>query len=234
MIGEHPSIKQAVRSALMAARYPFTNVLIIGESGTGKEVIARIIHSETKTAQNYVQLSWTTESETNMLGFRILRGELEDLSSATLITPVMIGATNTSTTQHYSLTDSEVMIGSTYYYWLEAVDMGTSSYHGPQSVTVTGSSTPALPGITALGNAYPNPFRQSTNISLAVKEGENASVTIYNIMGQVVRTFSKGQGNHLISWDGRDSRGNACGSGIYFYKLSSSSLNQTKKLIIVK
>ena len=32
------------RSAMMAAKYSDTNVLITGESGTGKENIARMIH----------------------------------------------------------------------------------------------------------------------------------------------------------------------------------------------
>lgn len=186
------------------------------------------------TAQNYVQLNWITESETNMLGFRVYRSETTEVSDAVLITPVMIGATNTSSTQHYSVTDNEVVVGTTYNYWLESVDMGHTTFHGPQTVTVSGTTTPNLPSITQLGNAYPNPFRASTNISLAVKEGETATVTIYNILGQVVRTYNKTQGSHTINWDGRDARGNACGSGIYFYKLSSPSMNQTKKMVIVK
>jgi len=186
------------------------------------------------TAQNYVQLNWITESETNMLGFRVYRSETSELSDAVLITPIMIGATNTSSTQHYSVTDNEVVVGTTYNYWLESVDMGPSTFHGPQTVTVEGPTTPTLPAVTQLGNAYPNPFRASTNINLAVKEGETATVTIYNILGQVVRTYNKTQGSHTINWDGRDARGNACGSGIYFYKLSSPSMNQTKKMVIVK
>ena len=169
-----------------------------------------------------------------MLGFRVYRSETTEVSDAVLITPVMIGATNTSSTQHYSVTDNEVVVGTTYNYWLETVDMGHTTFHGPQTVTVSGTTTPNLPSITQLGNAYPNPFRASTNISLAVKEGETATVTIYNILGQVVRTYSKTQGSHTINWDGRDARGNACGSGIYFYKLSSPSMNQTKKMVIVK
>ncbi len=186
------------------------------------------------TAGNFVKLSWITESETNMLGYRVYRSETADYAAAALITPVMIEATNSSTQQTYSLTDSEVSINSTYYYWLEAVDMSHSVLYGPNPVLVTGGDTPNLPSVTSLGNAYPNPFRTQTSIGLSVKENETATVTIYNILGQVVKTYRKGQGSHTINWDGRDARGNACGSGIYFYKLSSPSMNQTKKMIIVK
>ena len=85
-------------------------------------------------------------------------------------------------------------------------------------------------------NAYPNPFAAngSTNIEVNLKAGENGTVTIYNVLGQTVRTFSVSEGNHMINWNGRDSKGNACGSGIYFYKLSTPSMNVTKKMVIVK
>lgn len=43
-IGVSPAARQVLNTALLAAQYPNTNVLITGESGTGKEVIAQIIH----------------------------------------------------------------------------------------------------------------------------------------------------------------------------------------------
>ncbi|PKN72423.1 MAG: hypothetical protein CVU50_07590 [Candidatus Cloacimonetes bacterium HGW-Cloacimonetes-3] len=57
LIGEHPSIKKAVKDAFMAAKYPYANVLITGESGTGKEVIARIIHNESNTGKPLVAVN---------------------------------------------------------------------------------------------------------------------------------------------------------------------------------
>jgi len=186
------------------------------------------------TAENFVKLTWTSESETNMLGYRVYRAEADDYAAATLITPVMIEATNSSTHQAYSITDNEVAINTTYYYWLEAVDMSHSVLYGPNQILVTGNVTPNIPTVTTLGNAYPNPFRNQTSIALEVKENETATVTIYNILGQVVKTYNKGQGSHTINWDGKDARGNACGSGIYFYRLTSPSMNQTKKMVIVK
>jgi hypothetical protein len=186
------------------------------------------------TAENFVKLTWTSESETNMLGYRVYRAEADDYAAATLITPVMIEATNSSTHQAYSITDNEVSINTTYYYWLEAVDMSHSVLYGPNQILVTGNVTPNIPTVTTLGNAYPNPFRNQTSIALEVKENETATVTIYNILGQVVKTYNKGQGTHTINWDGKDARGNACGSGIYFYRLTSPSMNQTKKMVIVK
>ncbi len=188
------------------------------------------------TAQNFVALTWTSESESEMLGYRVYRAETADVNGALMITPVMIPATNTSTTQTYKVEDHEVYVNNTYYYWLESVDYGTSHFHGPVSVTITGTETPELPVSTVMGNVYPNPFRMgnNANIQVSVKAGETANVTIYNILGQAVKSFQRTEGTHKLEWNGRDSKGNLCGSGIYFYKLSSPSMNQTKKMVIIK
>lgn len=186
------------------------------------------------TAQNFVNLTWVSQTETAMLGYRVYRSETNTQADALMITESMVEATNTSTTQTYSVEDTEVEIGHTYYYWLESVDMGSSQFHGPVSVLVEGEVPPVYPEITSMKSAYPNPFKANTNIEVSVKAGESGSVTIYNILGQAVRTFGVEPGTHNILWDGLNSKGEKCGSGIYFYKLSTPSVNQTKKMVIVK
>jgi hypothetical protein len=190
----------------------------------------------TLTGQFYVQLSWTSQTETQMMGYRVYRNTSAQQSSSELIDNPMIPATNTSSTQNYTVVDDDVLIGQTYYYWLEAVDYNSSEFHGPVSVTVTGNVPPVLPEVTEMRNAYPNPFKanSSTNIEVSLKAGDTGTLTIYNVQGQLVKTVSLTEGNHMVNWNGRDSRGNACGSGIYFYKLSTQSMNQTKKMVIVK
>jgi hypothetical protein len=184
----------------------------------------------------YVQLTWVSQSETNLGGYRVYRNEESTLNNAILITPTMIQATNTSQEHSYTIEDREVENHSTYYYWLESVDFNNSQFYGPVSVIVDGNVPPVLPEVTTLKSAYPNPFRanNSTNIEVSIKAGETGTLTIYNIMGQVVKTYSVAEGNHIIPWNGKDSQGNNCGSGIYFYKLTTPSLNQTKKMVIVK
>lgn len=190
----------------------------------------------TLTAQNFVKLTWVSQSETGLLGYRVYRSETSDQASAQNITPVMIPATNTSTTQTYNVVDQEVAIGSTYYYWLESVDMGHSTFFGPTSVLVEGEVPPVLPEYTTMRNAYPNPFRANTGttIEVNVKAGETGQVTVYNVLGQVVKTYTVKEGLNNLNWNGKDSKGNVCGSGIYFYKLSTPSMNMTKKMVIVK
>ena len=190
----------------------------------------------TVTAVNDVKLTWVTQSENNMNGYRVYRNTSDHQGSSINITPILIQANNASTANTYSLTDKEVEFGETYYYWLEAVDYQSSDFYGPVSVTVEGTVPPALPATTMLKNAYPNPFKQGGNatIDVDVKAGESGTVSIYNICGQLVRTFTVKEGIHSLGWDGKDSKGAVCGSGVYFYRLSTPSCNQSKKMVIIK
>ncbi|GEM_PF-1285710 len=184
------------------------------------------------TAANFVSLNWVTATETGVLGFNVYRSDNGNAANSYKVNSQIIAATNTSQTATYNLIDSEnLSVGSTYYYWLEAVDMnGFSTLNGPVNVTINGTVVPPMPELSTMGNAYPNPFRvgQSTTISVDIKAGETGTVTVYNLLGQAVKTFRVNEGQHNLSWNA-----NGCASGIYFYKLSTPTVNSTKKLVIV-
>ena len=192
--------------------------------------------SATQTAQNFVKLTWISESETGLMGYRVYRNHENAQHSAMMITPIMIDATNTSSTHIYSITDAEVEVDNTYWYWLESVDYGSSEFFGPVSYLVQDNAPSLTPEQTVMKNAYPNPFKalSGTTIEVDVKDNDGGSVAIYNLAGQEVKSFSVSPGNNNINWDGKDSRGKTCATGVYFYKLSTNSLNQTRKMLIVK
>jgi len=88
---------------------------------------------------------------------------------------------------------------------------------------------------TFLNNAYPNPFNPTTTIRFSVKENETASLGIYNLKGQVVKTYPVfNSGNHSAVWNGTDNSGNKTGSGVYLYKLESESMNQVRIMLMLK
>ncbi len=189
------------------------------------------------TAENYVNLTWVTQSESGMLGYNIYRNSESSYATATKLTQSVISANNSSTMQTYQFIDNEVEVGNTYYYWLEGVDFsGSNSLYGPLSATL--SDNPVEPALqeTAMDSNYPNPFRvnDKTNINVRVKTGTTATVNIFNILGQNVKTFSVNEGTHTLTWNGKDNKGNLCGSGVYFYKLTSPTASQTRKMIILK
>lgn len=184
------------------------------------------------TAEHYVNLIWVSETETQMLGYNVLRAETNLPADGIFVNAGVIPATNTSTTQTYSFLDEDVDINHTYYYWLQSVDLnGMSNLHGPVSVTITSGEVPDIPEIVLNNDVfiYPNPMGRTGKIKVHIKEGDSGQVTIYNSKGQMVKSIYAEPGSHTYTWDG-----DGCASGIYFYKLITNKDKLTKKLIIMK
>jgi len=86
-------------------------------------------------------------------------------------------------------------------------------------------------------NVFPNPSKGRTEVEFSLAEQAFIELTIYNMLGQRVRTLVnsyKTAGRHKISWDGRDNAGNAISSGVYFCNLKYSTGYINKKIILVK
>ena len=196
--------------------------------------------SATMTAENYVNLTWISQTETNLVGYNVLRSDSEDLGNARQIC-AMIAATNTSEAHTYNYLDKELVEDGTYYYWLQSVEMdGTTGFHGPASVvfSITGDSgTPAIPKATRLEDAYPNPFNPNTTLRYQLESPGDVKIDIYNQRGQLVRSFTQSHdaaGYYGILWDGCDSNGKALASGVYLYRMTSGKYNGTKKMVLQK
>ncbi len=196
------------------------------------------------TTQLLVNLQWVTESETNNLGFNILRSNNESLATAINQNAHLIQGTNTSSNHTYNFNDdNNIEASRTYYYWLENVDYnGTSTFRGPVLVNVLEQGDPGtLPVIPVeaiqLNNAYPNPFNPETNISFDLQTESFVNITIYNVKGQKIMTLTSQDlyaGHHHLVWNGSDENGNPVGSGVYFYRMIAGKFDSTKKIVLVK
>jgi len=90
----------------------------------------------------------------------------------------------------------------------------------------------ATPVVTSLGlSNYPNPFNPTTTISFSLGEKSDYKLTIYNVTGQVVRTFegNADAGEQAVVWDASSNS-----SGVYFYKLEAGDHSATKKMVLLK
>jgi len=88
-----------------------------------------------------------------------------------------------------------------------------------------------------LSENYPNPFNPTTTLQFAIPEAGQASIVIYNLLGQKVRTLTneyRAAGRYQITWDGMDDAGRQAGSGVYLYRLQSNQTSIVKKMVLVK
>ncbi len=94
-----------------------------------------------------------------------------------------------------------------------------------------------LPTTTELLGNYPNPFNPTTVIAYRLPATAKVSVSIYNLLGQIVRTYYQGEqsaGEHRVTWDSRDENGQNVASGMYFYKLVAGDFIATRKMVLLK
>ncbi len=94
----------------------------------------------------------------------------------------------------------------------------------------------ALPLQTRL-LTFPNPFNSSTQLLFHLGQASPVRLSLYNLLGQKVRTLGEGHwpaGAHQVEWDGRDEQGQAVASGIYLCRLQAGQQVETRKLLLLR
>lgn len=85
-------------------------------------------------------------------------------------------------------------------------------------------------------SAYPNPFNSTITISFSLAQvgPRQVKILIYNIKGQVVKTWTLDSAADQVVWNGRDEVGNPVSSGIYFYRIKAGDYRPSGKVILLK
>jgi len=84
---------------------------------------------------------------------------------------------------------------------------------------------------------YPNPLNSHTIIKFSIPKTDNVALTVYNLIGQKIRTLLKNKMNpgiHFVRWDGKNDNGSAVAPGIYFYKFQYRDCIEIKKMILIR
>jgi hypothetical protein len=94
-----------------------------------------------------------------------------------------------------------------------------------------------------LAQNYPNPFNPSTMISFALPAAGKATVNIYDLTGQLIRTLADREmpaGRQTLRWNGRNQSGTVVAAGIYLYRIVVQGKNgeavftETKRMTFLK
>jgi len=90
-----------------------------------------------------------------------------------------------------------------------------------------------IPEQFALNQNYPNPFNPLTTINYQLPISDFVDLSIYNLLGQKVRTLvseKQNAGYHKINWNA-----NGFASGVYYYQMrTDAGFVQTKKLLLLR
>jgi hypothetical protein len=84
----------------------------------------------------------------------------------------------------------------------------------------------------SLAQNYPNPFNASTRISFDLSREEHSTLTIFDVLGQtraVLLNDRQSAGHHDLLFEA-----SALPSGVYFYRLETPSLSDTRKMLLLR
>jgi len=103
--------------------------------------------------------------------------------------------------------------------------------------TIISDETDQMPNKYYLYQNYPNPFNPNTKIKFIIPSVGTSlmkfvQLEVYNILGNKVATLvneEKPTGEYEVEFDG-----SALPSGIYFYRITSGSYSETKKMILLR
>ncbi|RLC45428.1 MAG: hypothetical protein DRH57_08000, partial [Candidatus Cloacimonadota bacterium] len=165
-----------------------------GELDSGQTLPVELSSFTAEFLNNKPTLYWTTQSETDNLGWNVYRAETDNFTQSIKINPDMIeGAGTSSQPNEYSFADETgITNGKTYWYWLESVSYyGQMEQYGPIELTIPedggGNFNPSVPDKYGLFQNYPNPFNPNTEVYFKLRQGSEVHLEIYNIKGELIK-----------------------------------------------
>jgi len=199
--------------------------------GTPDPLPVELTSFSAATIGSTVKLNWQTATELNNYGFEVERCALSAERQTWNKIGFVNGNGNSNSPKDYSFVDDfagkPAYRTGGYSYRLKQIDNdGQFEYSKTINVDFNGVKK------FELSQNYPNPFNPTTTIRFNLPEAGNVKLTLFNILGQELRTLVnefKESGVHTINFDASD-----LNSGMYIYKIESGSFTQTRKMTLIK
>ena len=190
-----------------------------------------------------IALSWKPNTEADLSHYTVYKDTIFDFD------PDSSKIVGTVSKDSSVFRDHNWEYGRTYYYKVSACDLTENQSSFSEELSIKAVDVPEIDEIAVeiqkfqLSQNYPNPFNPKTVIVYYLPDvgyqPAEVELTIYNVLGKVVRTLVKERqypGEHRVSWDGKDDQGNDVSSGVYFYRLKVSGVDfvKAKKMVLIR
>ena len=130
-----------------------------------------------------------------------------------------------------------------YYFAFAIVDslfnesIISREYYMPYDHTTNIELRQNIPNEFILYQNFPNPFNPTTTIKFTIPTESSTNITIYNILGQRIKTLLNKEllpGSYYVEWDATNDFGMSVSSGIYFYRIEAGNFIDINKMIYIK
>jgi hypothetical protein len=136
--------------------------------------------------------------------------------------------------------------GNLYFQLVDAA--GKGFYHEKMEDKQATRPVPMKPGFSEGSGAltpnhfnleqnYPNPFNPETAIKFSLPENSLVTLSIYNILGQVVSTLvdeHRAAGEYTVLWNGKNDRNEDVASGVYFYRIKAGNHESVRRMTLLR
>ncbi len=129
----------------------------------------------------------------------------------------------------------DLQVAGDYIYVSASGSNGLYVFQYDESINkIIYNSKAIIPSEFSLLQNYPNPFNTGTRINFELSISSRVKITVFNLMGQEVRTLidqDNSTGYFEVVWDGKDNSGRRLSSGVYLYRMEARDFVQTKRMV---
>ena len=185
---------------------------------------------------------WTNPNNIDSLNYKLVfDGDLEFLQSQTINSSSATIQINDVIEQMYDL-EVDSLTGSWRIEITNFESEANENQNGPFQITFINENILNvldfnIPKNFSLKQNYPNPFNPITSINYNLPNDGLVKITIYNMMGSIVKTLVNGfhnAGFKSVQWNATNNRNEPVSAGLYLYTIQAGEFRQTKKMVLLK
>ncbi|MCK4500188.1 right-handed parallel beta-helix repeat-containing protein, partial [Candidatus Babeliales bacterium] len=173
---------------------------------------------------NYNELIINWQDLQNESAYYLYRNSIDDTNSANLLVILTYNTT--------SYIDTSVSAEQTYYYWLKAKNrFGLTGFSKGKYII-----TPSI-YFKAPYAVFPTVFNPDIHVKAKIyftEDKPEVSIKIYDVAGNIVKTWKKVSGTKFVEWDGKHENGSYLSIGVYIVYVKGKNINEKIKMILTR